>query len=424
MANEFISYAGQIIVDSIILYSADKKKNLDISLLFSELDFFEDIYANSIVGTVSMVEGFNLTSEFPIIGEELIVFTAHTPTFNEKISKRFAVIGISDKIVESSKKQIYTINFITLEALVDLNVKVYRAYTGTPSDSASQIFKTYFPTATLQVEDSVNAIKIVSPTISPFTLINLFASKAIDKSAYGAPNFLFYEDNKTYNFVSLSSLFKQKPKTSLKWSLSQMRDRNDQGVSVRDINEEYANVKEITIDNLFNTLDKNMSAALGHKVIEVDLIRKTIGKKTYSYIENFKDTPHLNPNPTNSSNLMYSHDSFVETCISHPGSHNMFHQDRDAIILAKRPALLAQNEFIKLELIIHGRTNIKVGDVINFEMGKFQSGDAEGQFKDEQTDNYYSGNYLIAAARHRFTLNRHEMIIEVIKESFNKGIKF
>ena len=424
MATEFIQYAGQMVIDSIVLYTSDKNHKLDISLLFKEINFFEDIYSPSIHGSISMVEGFNLTSNFPILGEELLELKCHTPTFDTKISKIFAVTGIQDKIISNGNTQLYIINFITVEALVDLNTKVFRAYSGTPSDSAIQIFTTYFPSSHLKVEDSVNPLQIVSPSVSPFSMINLLASKAIDTSGSGLPNFLFYEDNQSFNFVSLSTLFNQPPLTTLNWSEGLQRDKTKDGESTRSIDIEYSNVKEMTIDNLFNTIEKNMSGALGHKVFEIDIVRKAITKRFYNYLDNFNDVVHLNKYPVNSNHLIYSNDAIIEASVIHPYLHDNFPQDRDAEILVKRPSILAQNEFIKLELVIHGRTDMKVGQTIIFEMGSFKTSSEDGRYKDDFVDPYYSGKYLIAAMQHRITLNRHESIIEIVKDSFNKEIDF
>ncbi len=434
VAADAIQYAGQVIIDTIKLYTSDRKTSLDISFLFTEIDIFEDIFSPSLFGSILLVEGFDLSSSFPILGEEILELEFHTPTFTTSIKKLFAVTAITDKTLNDNKKQVYLLNFVSIEAIVDLNTKVYRAYSGTPSSSASQVFSSYFPTSTLYVEDSANSLKIVAPKVSPFTLINMFASKAIDKSNFGAPTFLFYEDNQAHNFVSLTSLYKQGPLTTLKWAQGLLRekpvegepnrDKTPDGRSVRDINEDYMNAKSIEITTLLNTIDRTMSGAFGHQVIAVDPMRKSYSKLTYSYTDDFNSVTHLNPYPTNSTNLVHSDLALTETCTLSPAAHDQFQQDRDGYILTKRPSLLAQTEFIKLNLVIHGRTDMKVGQVINFEMGKFQTSDESDQSKSSKLDPYYSGNYLITAIQHRLTLTRHEAIIQLVKESFNSQIDF
>jgi hypothetical protein len=428
--NEILDYAGKVIIDEIILTSSDGSKSLDIFGMFSELDIFEDIYAPTITGSLSLVDGFNLISNFPILGEEFITFKCHTPTIKTSFTKKFAVIGVGDKVVGSAAKQVYFLKFASIETLVDIHTKVYRAFTGTPSDSAAQVFNKYFTPITgakFVVENCSNAIKIVAPTVSPFKFINMLASKAIDVSGYGAPSFLFFEDNQTYNFISLTTLYKQSPITTLRYSFTQMRNRDDNGESTRDINAEYATVKDMNIDDLFNTIEKTMHGSLGNKVIEVDLMRKSTTKKTYSYMDNFDNVTHLNTAPTNSNSLyrkLGMVEDVVQTSILHPASQDNFPQDRDGDILSKRIPLINGNEFIKFDIVVHGRTDIKVGDVINFEMGKFQTINPDVALTDDGIDQYYSGNYLIAAIQHRITQTRHESVYQIVKDSFNSTIDF
>lgn len=419
---EFIQYAGQVIIDSVTLYSADRKSKLDLSFLFNEINIFEDIYATNMHGSMTIVEGFNLPTFFPILGEEMLEFVCHTPTMDRQFKKTFAVVGVSDKFVKNNKTQIYVLNFVTIESLVDMNLRVYRVYSGTPSDSAAQIFKTYFPAAKLRVEKSNNTLKIVSPSVSPFNLMNLFASKAYSSS--NEPNYLFYEDNQSYNFMSLSGLYSQTPRMTYRWSQSQMRIRDEGGESTRDVQAEYENVKDLTIDSLHNLIEKRMSSSMGHKVFEIDVVRKTINKRTYAYMDDFKSTSHLNPYPVHSSNLVSTPNAVMETSIIHPAHHNNFPQDSDGDILTRRPAMLALDQFIKLDIVVHGRTDVKVGDIINFEMGTFSTNEEKDQMLEDRIDPYYSGRYMIAAIQHRFTLNRHEAIMQIVKDSFNSAINF
>lgn len=421
---ETLERAGQVIIDKIYLYSADKTKKLDISLLFSEVDIYEDIYSPMLHGSVLMVDGFNLISEFPILGEEIIEFICHTPTFTTGFSKLFSVVGVDDKMIDTNKKVVYAIKFVSMNAIIDMTAKVYKAYSGTPSDSASSIFQEFFLKDTLVVEKSANSLKFVAPTVSPFKAINMLASKAMTTTSYGAPNFLFYEDNQTYKFMSLSSLFKQNPVINLRYSYSQLRTRDSTGESTRDVNAEYENVLNMEISRLFNTLDKNIAGALGQKTIEVDIIRKQSTKRTFSYFDDFAKSQHLNKNPVHSKHLITTYDNVVETCITDPYVHTSYPQDRDGIVQSKRMPLLSQNEFIKLDIIIHGRTDIKVGDVVNFDMGEFSTSDETEKYIKTGVDSYYSGNYLISAMCHRFTKTRHEISAQIVKDSFNSPITF
>ncbi len=421
---EQIQYAGQVLIDEITLISSDGSKKLDLSLIFREIDIFEDIYSPCMYGSINLNENFNLISSFPILGEEILHIKFHTPTISTAIEKKFVVTAIKDKKILTTHTQGYILHFISFESYIDLNLKVFRAYSGTPSESASQIFKSFFPSSSLFVEQSSNALKILGNSFSPFKFLNMLASKAIDTSSFGSPSFLFFEDNQSFNFVSMNTLFKQSAITTLRWSASQMRDNLNDGTTLRNVQEEYQNVKTLYFDTVFNTVDKFLSGSMGHKVYEIDMIRKTVAKRTYNYIDNFSNVNHLNKFPTNSQYITHSNDAFIESCPILPATHNNYNQDRDAIILSKRPAILAQNEYIKLDAVVHGRSDIRVGQVVEFQMGTFDTTDPSKMLTQNRIDQYYSGNYMIGAIQHRITLNRHESILQLFKDSFNNQINF
>ncbi len=424
MTIEQIQYAGQVLIDEITLISSDGNKKLDLTLIFREIDLFEDLYSPCMYGSINLNENFNLISNFPILGEEILLIKFHTPTITTAIEKKFVVTAIKDKKILTTHTQGYIMHFISYESYIDLNLKVFRAYSGTPSESATQIFKSYFPNTPVFIEQSSNALKLLGNSLSPFKFLNMLASKAIDTSSYGSPSFLFFEDNQSFNFVSLNTLFKQNPITSLRWSASQMRDTLSDGTTLRNVQEEYQNIKTLYFDTVFNTVDKFLSGSMGHKVYEIDMIRKTVAKRTYNYIDNFGNINHLNPYPTNSQYMIHSNDAFIESCAIHPAAHDNYNQDRDAILLSKRPAILSQNEYIKFDAVVHGRTDIRVGQVIEFQMGTFDTTDPSKLLTQSRVDAHYSGNYMIGAIQHRITLNRHESILQLFKESFNNQIVF
>lgn len=422
VTTENLQYAGQIVVDSVILVSADRKKKLDITLLMNEIDIFEDLFSPAMHGSVMLIDGFNLPSIFPIVGEELLVLNCHTPTLDTPINKVFSIVGVSDKYIKNSKTQVYLLNFASVESVVDMNLKVYNAFTGKPSDSAVQLFKRFFPNTKLRVEACGNTLKLVAPSISPFKMMNLLATKAESPNNFQEPNYLFYEDNQQYNFISLGGLFNQPVRTTYRWSYSQLREKDASGESTRDINAEYANAKDVIIDNVLNTLEKQLNGAMGHKVFEVDIVRKTIGKRTYSYLDDFTKVTHVDKFPVNTPNMMHNNDSVQETVVTHPAMHDTFRNDYDAIRHSKRPSMLAATEFVKLDIIVNGRTDIKVGDVVNFEMGQFATSMDNQALVEDKLDPYYSGRYVIGAIQHRITLQRHEMTLQIFKESFPNPI--
>jgi hypothetical protein len=413
-----ISYAGEIIVEDISIWTSDLKKGISIYGLFKEINIFEDIYSASMHGTILIDDGFNLKSNFPIIGEEIITLTCKTPAIPTSISKTFNVTGITDFTVAGSKKQLYLLNIVSCETKKNMYTKIYESYDGLISDSVVKVFSNYFPNTKIEIDITDNSIKLTSSSLSPFECLNTLAAKAM--TAGDIPNFLFYEDNQKFNFKSLSSLFAQQPAAVYKWSYDKMRLEDSIGQSTRDIIGEFLNVKDMKIKTLFHEISKMMSGSYGHKVYSVDLFDKSFSVLTHSYQNDFSKTNHLNSYPVNTSAMNFNgnENAVVDVSIGMSQHHDNYKHDKDGIRKTKRNPILHEASYVTLELTTQGNTGVKVGDVIYFLMGKFQTSDVISAAGDTHLDPYYSGAYLISAIQHRITQTKHEMIMEVIKDSF------
>ena len=84
-------------------------------------------------------------------------------------------------------------------------------------------------------------------------------------------------------------------------------------------------------------------------------------------------------------------------------------------IFGNRRSSLIDLTNIKMNIDVPGRTDIEVGNMINFRMPKL--GPVEKTNSEEQKDKLYSGKYLVTAIHHRITVNKHMMSMEIIKDS-------
>lgn len=418
MVTATTSHAGEIIITELTLRSNSLTIAFPLLGIFSELNFFEDIYSASMHGTILLPEGFNLKEVFPLIGEEIITFSGYTPAYpNSPIKKTFSITGITEFDVASAKKVVYLLNFVSAPTSINLYSKVCCAYDDVISNSVLNLFTKSFPKSVINIEPTANSIKLVAPTISPFEMLNMFAAKAL--TSEGLSNFLFYEDNQIFNFKSLSSMFAQPVSAVFKKAFDRMRIYTPVVGTTRDVRGEYMNVKDMKVKTLFHNIERVMSGAYGHKVYDVDIFTKSNKIEIYSYQNNFNDHKHLNKYPVNTSiPFLNPENANVEAVIGCSNYQNGYLIDNDGIIKTKRVPMLSEASFIKLELTTHGRTDIRVGNTITFLMGKYQTSDIESATGDDHLDKYYSGKYLISAIHHRITLTRHETIMEVIKDSF------
>jgi hypothetical protein len=415
--------AGDIRLTDLTLWSSDLSKQISVIDMFDSLEIIEDLFKPAMHGTLLITEGYNLGATFPIVGEEIITLKCFTPVFDTPIIKTFNVVGIREKFLSGPKKMTYVIEFVSAEMTVDLYSKVYEAYSGSVSDIVSRVFKKYFPKTHINIETTQNATALVSPSASPFKYLSMLAERSMDQN--GSNNYLFYEDNQSFNFRSLSSLYSQTPKAVFKWSYGMNRTINDDGSTSANVNLQYANALDIHIPGLFNSIEKVMSGEFGHKIYEVDIFSKSVNITTYSYQNNFGDSYHVSANPVNTPTMNFKgiENAKVDVAILHSNYSDVMPLDQDGILALKRGPLITQSSFIKLELTTHGRTDLKIGDAVVLALGNYASSDSESVVANYALDKMYSGKYIISAIKHTIGRVTHETTMEVITDSYPEPIK-
>jgi len=158
-AKEQLDRGGDIIWDDLYITNV-KGTRLDILALCAEINLYEDIYSYSLYGSLVIADTKNILSEFPIIGQERLIFKCHTPTASEKpINRMFKIVKVSDIVVEGAKR-VYTLHFISNDAYSDMIWSSNKSYFGRASASIKAIldelraaFDPTIPTALANLTD-------------------------------------------------------------------------------------------------------------------------------------------------------------------------------------------------------------------------------------------------------------------------------
>jgi len=409
-----IRQAGDVEIKRIELIDV-KNKNLRYNLLgsFIDLTIYEDIFSPVLSGYIAIVETQNLLSMLPIVGEEILYVEVATPTLKTiSLSFRITKVGMRE---HQDKKNAYTLDFISTEGYIDLNTRLSKAYSGNTGEMVKKIFTDNFGTKLVDSDFSDNSIKFVSPFWGPLKIINHITSKALfPNNKLITPNYLFYQSISGHKFKSLTNLFNQNSFMEYFFDKNPAREKLVDGTSTRDINREYQSIKELNFVSSQDHIKNMINGAYNNTVYSINLFRKRVESKRYSYKDNFSKTAHTDVNPMALKNESYSsgHISNVAIC------PNLFDGINDIgnEITAKRIALLAQLDTYKINIVVHGRSDIEVGKMITIWMNQFKTID-NTDINKPAYDPYYSGKYLITAISHRFTFTKYETNIEAIKDS-------
>ena len=408
--------AGEVVCKSMSLYSPSKNKSVDLSDKFVDFTFYENLFTPSIAGYVAVVESQNLIAMLPILGEELLLVEFATPGYKQTIKRTFYVTGVGMR-VHGDKKNAYTLEFISHAAHSDLNQPRSKSYAGHPTELASTIYKDAFGTNLLSADEAINQLKFVSPWWGPLKCINFISNRAfLPDNKLQVPNFVFYETNRGHKFKSLSTLMKQKPIRDLVFDKNTLREYLPDKTSTRNVDKEYKSILSLEFNSSQNYIMNHLNGVFRHVVYSFDLYSKKFNTKQYDFKNDFYKSQHLSDNAFQSSTMTIGENARRVSVLT-TGS-NVFTGigDRSDEMQAKRLSLIAQLDVFKLNIKIHGTTNIEVGDTVNLTMNMFQSIDHEQMNKDT-FDKLYSGRYLITAIEQRFTKIRHEMNMQIVKDS-------
>lgn len=430
-----LSQAGDVHIKKLTLI-ATHGLSIDITDVFIELDLYENILSPSMTATISIADTNNIMASLPIIGEEMLAVEFTTPETGDAfvISKVFYV----DKIISKLNKfnsSIFVLHLTSINTIKDMNMKTGRSFSGYPHDISRSLFEEVMsskwpPTKdNFRYDEASNRIKFISNMWSPFQCIGYCARNAMDASTnIHAPSFIFYEDNKQYNFVSLNTLLSKDPQLDpiLFYDAAVGRSQNQTG-SQRDISKDLSRVIEMNYLGGFDYIKRHLSGAWSHTVTEFNFLRKTISERKHDFYEDFNESNHTGKYPPVSNLIQYSSD-LCKDSTRHVFTHkyNDVRGDLTGHIMASRPSLLASLDYMKLELTIHGRTDLKAGDTINLKVQNFAAVISENGSAPNtpNLDKIWSGRYIITSMQHRLVKNRHQIIMTVSKDATDTQLIF
>ena len=391
---------------------------IDVSAMIGDLTLYEDIFSNTMSGYIMLEDSLDLINSIPLVGQEQFVVELTTPTLNVSITKIFYIYKLQGKMTKK-RSQMYMLNFCSRELIFSMNSKVSKAFSGNITDTVVSIFndsRYLSADADLFVDRTQNDCTFIAPYWSPLETINWLAARSINES--GTPNFLFFETNQSYEFVSVEALMNCEPERSYIYSDVDANTAYGINGSKED---KYNIVESIESPITFDYLRDVSSGLYSSRLYTYDMTTKSIKTKSFDYIQNFDDSIHLEDFPLKTNDLIRRQAAsthFIEKNNYQTGSFKS--QGYDEYFLEKN-SLLEQLRAFKLVIKVNGRTDIKAGNVIHFKMNELRQ--ILGDEIDTSGDSdYYSGMYLITAIRHQIISGKHKMFMEIVSDSFVKQL--
>ena len=405
---DFVRKPGEIISEGVFINTDTER--VDISSFALEIILYEDIFSNVMTGSIIMDDAASLITELPIKGNEIIELTFRTPGFDSTIQGIFNITSISERTL-GEKSQSYILHIISQEGFVDNFTTVSQKFQGKTDEVIANIFSRYlYRDKPLNVtEKHSSSISMVSPYWSPLKIINWISQRSFNN----APNVVFFESNKKFYLTSIEDLTRG-PITQTYFYGPNATSSNI------DIASKYNIISTLAPIRFLDVLEAQDFGYFSSSLVTHDITKKSFTDVVFNYNTKYSEYKHLDENEP-FTHIISNPTSFrrVKTQQQHMFSENAI-PNYDKWIL-QRNSLMYEASNERLSIIVPGRTDVEVGQVIQCNITKSIAKDT-AKTEDEMLDPYLSGKYLITAIRHKFSLNTHEMAMEIMKDSFTSSL--
>lgn len=425
-------------LEDLSLISSRLGSPLDLKRYMVELNYFEDLFNNTISGNIVMSDAVGVLNFGELSGTEFInIKLSKSDDLPHKLERTLRIYGISNRRFDpSNNKEVYTLEFCSEEYLLSEQYRLSKSYKGINiSTLVWDICNSYLKigtndknSKTLSLDETIGVNDFVLPNKKPIETINWLANFAVPKKYPNGADIIFFENKSGFFFTSLQHLYQTKP--IFKYAYNPKNVTNDALVNM-------TNVLTFQVVKYVDTLDAIHKGTLGNRILAVDPLRRTKNIKDFDYNAYYQNSAKLNGSPVinnyrNKQNkalydpppkdleagayrVMISNTnqqqggSFTK---NKPGSvQNDFQIEK---VIPNRIAQLGLATNNILKITVPGNPALTIGTCIEL---RIASSSPLSSKQSRPIDPYLSGKYLISAVRHILTPASFITVLEICKDS-------
>jgi hypothetical protein len=268
--------------------------------------------------------------------------------------------------------------------------------------------------------------KVAIPNLHPIDAIDWCAKRCLDKNE--SPSFLFFENNKGYNFVSLSTLLSISPVASLNFT--------PKNINLGDKTEEtqFLGIKDFKVLSQFDFLKSVQNGVYAGKFIGFDPITRTIAQREITFDDHYYTSEHGNKVPNlavvenvkglNNTQMFDAKQSVYvfgyyrkeNDFINQKDPESLNYVDDPYKYIFQRRAIVQNLMTQRVQIVLPGNFQITSGVNVKLLVPKI------GQYlkNEDNLDKSLYGNHLVIATHHCIQPNKHEVVIEAVSDSSNR----
>ena len=375
------------------------------------IDYYESVESPSISMTVTFIDIDQVIGREGITGGEYIDLTVKDGDVDEfKITskKQKLMLNSVRNVVTETNKQVATLEFVSVELIVNQTSRVNKKFTGNVSNTVEELLKSdkkgVQSSKKLDKDNSLNSYSFIGNLKRPFDTIQWLCPKT--QSSAKDFGFLFYETLDGYVFKSIKSLLEQEPIT-----YTQTDRPGDQGFF------------KILQNNLNQTNDVGMNMTMGmyaNRTLYIDIENQTFQevdskisdldlKRPPKLLDGFEDFP---------TRLMLRVNDFG---VAQKGAKKDEVQPISELAVYQSKSYIRNNLLFSqsINISIPLNTTLRAGNIINIRLPvkKDDKGTETNSYGNERT-NDPSGKYLVSELRHLIGGGSAETQLKLIRDVF------
>ena len=374
------------------------------------IDYYESLDSPTIALTVTFIDVDQVISREGITGGEYIDVTVKIGGFDDfKLTseKHKLMLNSVRNVITETNKQVATLEFITVESIINETARVNKKYAGNVTGTVKQLLKTdtkgIQTSKNLESDEAANSYAFVGNLKRPLDTIQWLCPKA--QSSTKNFGFLFFETLDGYNFKSIEKLLDQESvrythtdrpvEGSFKIIQNNLNQTNDIGMNLR--LGMYANrTTYVDIEN------QNVD------IIDFDITQLDL-KKPVKLLDGIEKHPTRLMLRVNDYGVSQKGSKKEDTV---PESELAVYQNKSYI---RNNVLFSQS----LQISIPINPDLRAGNVIDVRLpvkkGDGSSGESE---QGDEKSNDPSGRYLISELRHLLGGGKSETQLTLIRDVF------
>ena len=376
------------------------------------ITYFESIKSPAISLSLNFIDVDQLISREGITGGEYlslrIKVQGYDKEFEIKPDKHLLMLNSVKNVTTSSSKQVATLEFLSVEAIINETSRVNQRFTGNVTDTVKKLLKDKKGIKTkkkLDSDQATNSYSFVGNLKRPFDTIQWLCSKT--QSSKDGTGFLFFETLDGYVFKSIESLLDGE---TVEYKKSETPDEPS-GLTILE-------------NNLNQTSDIGMSCRMGmyaNKTIYINIDNATL--KTVDYrIESLKlKKPPKLPNglEKNPTRLMLR---VLDKCALQKGSKKKEIQKENELAIYQSKSYARANLIFSqsMSVSIPFNPELRAGQMLDlrFPLRKSEGDDQDKTTYGNESDDDVSGKYLISELKHNIGGNRANTEVTLIRDAF------